>query len=111
MNEPGNLDISQLLQGTRQMNQHLAQATEDLKTLTATGAAGGGAVRVRVDSKGVLTELVISRAVADPANAQGLADLVLAAVRDAQGAIAAQQEAQLLPMLQMIQSQLGGLQG
>ncbi|MEU4659693.1 YbaB/EbfC family nucleoid-associated protein [Streptomyces sp. NPDC023723] len=102
------LDMGRLVETTRQMQQGLARAQQEIHTLSARGTAGGGAVRVTVDSKGALRELTISPAVADPGGTRALAELVVAAVREAQTALAAQHEARLLPMLEALDKTLEG---
>ena len=55
-------------------------------------------MKASVDGKGELRELVVSPAVADPGNAQGLADLIVSAVRDAQHALVARNEEAAAPV-------------
>ncbi|MFI8008127.1 YbaB/EbfC family nucleoid-associated protein [Streptomyces sp. NPDC086010] len=111
MNPHGGLDIDQLLQSTQRMQQHIAKAQEELGGMSTTATAGGGAVKVTVDSKGGIESLVISPVIADPGNTRHLAEMVVSAVREAQRSLAAQHEAQLLPMLLMLESQLGKASG
>lgn len=107
MDLDGGLGLQKLLDSTRRLQQDLARAQEEFGALTVQGTAGGGAVKATVDSKGVLTNLEITSAVAAPDNAQGLADLVLSAVRDAQRALAIRHEEQFVPLLESLDSQLG----
>ncbi|MEU6341905.1 YbaB/EbfC family nucleoid-associated protein [Streptomyces sp. NPDC046977] len=101
--------IQKLLDNTRRIQQHLTRAQEEFRALTVQGTAGGGAVKATVDSKGMLRDLAISSVVADPGNAQGLADMIVSAVRDAQHALAARQEEQFVPMLESLRTGLGDL--
>lgn len=100
------LGIQKLLDSTRRLQQDLARAQEELRALTVEGTSGGGAVKATVDGKGVLQGLVISPVVADPGNAQGLADLILSAVREAQQSLATRQEEQFVPMLDSLRTEL-----
>lgn len=79
----GGGDLSGLLQQAQQMQQHLLQAQEELSRTEVTGTAGGGLVRATVTGGGEVTGLEIDPAAIDPDDAEGLSDLVLAAIRDA----------------------------
>ncbi|WP_438306687.1 YbaB/EbfC family nucleoid-associated protein (plasmid) [Streptomyces sp. HUAS TT11] len=101
------LGIRKLLDSTRRIQQDLTRAQEEFRALTVQGTAGGGAVKATLDGKGVLQDLVISPVVADPGNAQGLADMIVSAVRDAQQDLAARHEEQFVPMLESLRTELG----
>ncbi|WUH90752.1 YbaB/EbfC family nucleoid-associated protein [Streptomyces sp. NBC_00433] len=105
------LDMDELLARARRVQQDMTRAHEELRAAHVQGTAGGGAVRAAVDGRGELQELVISSAVADPGNAQGLADLIVSAVRDAQRALVAQNEERLRPVLKALKTELGGFAG
>lgn len=81
------------------MQAQLANAQQALADSEVTGTAGGGAVRAVVSGAGELLDLTIEPSVidtADPAEtAETIADLVLAAVRDAARAAADLQQRQL----------------
>src|SRR6266536_1858725 len=83
----GQLDMQQLLAAAQQMQEQLLNAQEELADAEVEGSAGGGLVKAIVNGQGELVELTIAAAAIDPANpdetAQTVADLVLAAVRDA----------------------------
>jgi DNA-binding protein YbaB len=74
--------MQQLLAAAQQMQAQLMDADAEVE-----GTAGGGLVTAVVNGQGELLDLTISAAAIDPANAeesaQTIADLVLAAVRDA----------------------------
>lgn len=75
------------------MQERLIAAQEELARAEVTGTAGGGLVRATVTGSGEVTGLEIDPAAIDPEDAEGLADLVLAAIRDANraaGELAAQ---------------------
>jgi len=65
------------------MQQRLLDAQEELSRAEVTGSAGGGLVRATVTGSGEVTGLHIDRSAIDPDDPDGLADLVLAAIRDA----------------------------
>ncbi len=76
-------DLGGLLQQAQQMQQQLLGAQEELARTEVTGTAGGGLVRATVTGTGELTALSIDPSAIDPDDAEGLADLVVAAIRDA----------------------------
>jgi hypothetical protein len=81
------MDMQQLLAAAQQMQHQLMSAQQELADTEVEGTAGGGLVTATVNGQGELVDLTISAAaidVTDPADtAQSVADLVLAAVRDA----------------------------
>jgi DNA-binding YbaB/EbfC family protein len=75
-----------LLKQAQKMQQDLAKAQQELAEARLTGSAGGGLVEATVTGSGELTALTISPQAVDPEDTETLADLVLAAVRDAAAA-------------------------
>jgi DNA-binding YbaB/EbfC family protein len=88
-------DLQQLLKQAAQMQQQLMAAQEQLAEARVEGTAGGGLVKATVTGSAELVGLVIDPAAVDPEDTETLADLVLAAVRDATTA-AAQLQAQTM---------------
>jgi nucleoid-associated protein EbfC len=80
---PGGFDMQQIFAAAQQA----LSAQQELANSEVTGTAGGGAVRAVVSGVGQLIDLSIDPGVIDPADpaetASTIADLVLAAVRDA----------------------------
>jgi DNA-binding YbaB/EbfC family protein len=103
------MDMQQLLAAAQQMQDQLMNAQRELADAEVEGTAGGGLVTARVNGQGDLVDLTISPAVIDagePAEtAETVADLVLAAVRDAYRAAAELQEEKMGPLA----AGLGGL--
>ena len=97
--EPGGFDMQQLFQAAQNMQAQLMSAQQELADTEVTGTAGGGAVRAVVSGAGELLDLTIEPSVidqGDPAEtAATVADLVLAAVRDASRAANELQQQQL----------------
>jgi hypothetical protein len=81
------MDLQQLLAAAQQMQDQLVSAQRELADATIEGTAGSGLVKAVVNGEGKLVDLTISAAAIDPADAadtaETVADLVLAAVRDA----------------------------
>ena len=106
----GQMDMQQLLEAAQQMQQQLMSAQQELADTEVDGTAGGGLVTATVNGQGELVDLTISAAAidaADPAEtAQSVADLVLAAVRDAYRAAGELQQEKMGPL-----AALGGAGG
>ncbi len=109
MDPGGQMDMQQLLAAAQQMQDQLMSAQRELADAEVEGTAGGGLVTARVNGQGDLVDLTISPAVIDagePAEtAETVADLVLAAVRDAYRAAAELQQEKMGPLA----AGLGGL--
>jgi DNA-binding YbaB/EbfC family protein len=82
--QPGGMpDMQQILQQAQQMQQQLMSAQQELAESEVTGSAGGGLVTAVMSGGGELKSLNIDPKVVDPDDVETLADLVVAAVRDA----------------------------
>jgi DNA-binding YbaB/EbfC family protein len=100
--EPGGqLDMQQLLQAAAAMQSQLMSAQAELAEAEVEGTAGGGLVTATVNGQGELVDLSIAAAAVDGDDpeeiAQTLADLVLAAYRDACRAVDELQEETMAP--------------
>ena len=94
----GGFDLSQLMQQAQQMQQKLVEAQEELANTEVTGTAGGGLVTATVSGDSQLKSLQIDPKVVDPDDVETLADLVVAAVRDAEGNARALAEDKMGPL-------------
>jgi DNA-binding YbaB/EbfC family protein len=103
--------MQQLLAAAQQMQSQLMNAQQELADTEVEGTSGGGLVKAVVNGQGELVDLTISAAAIDPADpadsAQTVADLVLAAVRDAYRAAADLQQEMMGPLA----AGIGGLGG
>ncbi|HUA28535.1 MAG TPA: YbaB/EbfC family nucleoid-associated protein [Streptosporangiaceae bacterium] len=101
MDPSGQLDMQQLLAAAQQMQSQLMTAQQELADAEVEGSAGGGLVTVVVNGQGELVDITISAEAIDPADpnesAQTIADLVLAAVRDAYDAASDLQQEKMGP--------------
>lgn len=103
----GQPDMQQLLQQAQKMQQDLAVAQQELAETPVEGSAGGGLVKATVTGSGELQGLVIDPKAVDPEDTETLADLVVAAVRDANSAAQELQQQKLGPLAQG----MGGMPG
>ncbi|MGH3155931.1 MAG: YbaB/EbfC family nucleoid-associated protein [Streptosporangiaceae bacterium] len=105
------MDMQQLLAAAQQMQEQLMNAQQELAETEVEGSASGGLVTAKMNGQGELVDLTIAPAAIDPADpdetAQTIADLVLAAVRDAYRAAGDLQQQKMGPLA----GGIGGLGG
>ena len=92
MEPGGQLDMQQLFAAAAQVQSQLLNAQQQLAETEIEGSAGGGLVKVTISGQGELVDVTIAKEAIDPGDpaetASTLADLVLAASRDAYRALA-----------------------
>jgi hypothetical protein len=76
-------DMNKLMQQAAQMQEQMQRMQEDAKKETAEASVGGGMVKVTANGAGEVLAIEISPDAIDPADAEGLSDLVLAGVNEA----------------------------
>ncbi|MER5349035.1 YbaB/EbfC family nucleoid-associated protein [Kitasatospora sp. NPDC002551] len=105
----GQPNMQALLKQAQKMQQDLAQAQQELAEAKVTGSAGGGLVEATVTGAGELVALTIAPAAVDPEDTETLADLVLAAVRDANQTAQKMQAERMGPLTQGLGGGIPGL--
>jgi DNA-binding YbaB/EbfC family protein len=107
------MDMQQLFAAAQQMQEQLMSAQQALADAEVTGTAGGGLVKATVNGQGELMDLSIEAVAVEPGDpeetARTIADLVLAAVRDAYRAAEDLQQQQMGPFAAAISG--GGMPG
>src|ERR1700691_3906940 len=107
------MDMQQLFAAAQQMQEQLMNPQAALADAEVTGAAGGALVTATVNGQGELMDLTIGPAAVDTDDAEEaartIADLVLAAVRDAYRSAEDVQQQQMGPFAAAMQG--GGLPG
>ncbi len=98
MFDPGSIDLQGLMAQAQAMQDQLEQAQAALAQKTVKGTAGGDLVEATVTGTGELVGLVIKPEACDPTDTETLADLVVAAVRDANHQAMALAQAAMPPM-------------
>lgn len=115
MEPGGQLDLQQILAAAAQVQSQMASAQQQLDDTEIEGTAGGGLVTVKVDGQGDLIDLTISPDAIDPNDreetVQTLADLVLAACRDAYSTLGELQAELQAQMMGPLAGGLGDLMG
>jgi nucleoid-associated protein EbfC len=81
----GQPNMQELLKQAQKMQQQMMAAQQELEAAEVEGTAGGGLVTAKVSGVGELLALTIDPKAVDPDDTEMLADLVVAAVRDATG--------------------------
>lgn len=79
----GQPNMQALLKQAQKMQQQMMEAQQALEATEVQGTAGGGLVTATVSGVGDLISLTIDPKAVDPDDTETLADLVVAAVRDA----------------------------
>lgn len=76
-------DLMGLMKQAQAMQQKLADAQSELDDMEVDGAAGGGAVTVRMTAKGAMRGINIDASLLNADEKEIVEDLVIAAVNDA----------------------------
>ena len=99
-------DMNKLMEQAAQMQKQVEQMQADAENETAESSVGGGMVKATANGAGHVLSITISPDAVDPADVEGLQDLVLAGVNEALRAASAKVEAKAA---QMQSELLGGL--
>ena len=89
------MNLQKLMKQAQAMQANMAQAQARLATKEFTAEAAGGKIKATADGTGMLKALSIDPAVVDPDDAEMLADLVMAAVNEANRAASKDAEAKM----------------
>ncbi|WP_232306612.1 YbaB/EbfC family nucleoid-associated protein [Thermobifida cellulosilytica] len=104
-----------ILQQAQQMQQQLMAAQQELDEAKVTGSSGGGLVSVTMNGRGQVEDISVDPKAVDPDDAsetaQTIADLVLAAIRDAERQVEQVQQQKMGPLAQGLGGGLPGLPG
>ena len=94
----GQPNMQQMMKQVQKMQQQVAAAQEELAQAEVDGSAGGGLVKVVMTGAGELVSLTIDPSVVDPEDVETLTDLVVAAFRDGNRAVADLQAQKMGPL-------------
>jgi len=76
-------DMNKLMEQAAQMQQQMEKMQQEATNEVAEASVGGGMVKVTANGAGEVLSITISPEAIDPADPDGLADLVLAGVNEA----------------------------
>lgn len=78
-------DMAKMMKAAQDMQQKMAELQEDMQQMTVTGESGAGLVKATCTVKGELKGLDIDPSIFNPDEKEVVEDLILAAIKDAQG--------------------------
>ena len=76
-------NLGQMMKQAQEMQAKMAEMQEQLSATEVTGSAGGGMVRVTMTGKNEARKLKIDPVLINPAEAEVLEDLIIAAINNA----------------------------
>ncbi|HXT78990.1 MAG TPA: YbaB/EbfC family nucleoid-associated protein [Acetobacteraceae bacterium] len=88
-------NLSGLMKQAQQMQSKMQEMQARMEALEMVGESGAGLVRVTLNGKGEMRGIKIDPKLIDPAEAEMLEDLIVAAHRDARGKIDAATAAEM----------------
>ncbi|MGN0179933.1 MAG: YbaB/EbfC family nucleoid-associated protein [Monoglobaceae bacterium] len=91
----GGANMNHMLKQAQKMQEQMVKMQEEMENKTYEAAAGGGAVKVVLDGKRELKEVILSPEVVDPDDIEMLQDLIVAAVNEAMRKVEEDSSAQL----------------
>lgn len=91
----GGANMNQMIKQAQKMQEQMLKMQEEMEAKTYEAAAGGGAVKVKIDGKRELLEVSLSPEVVDPDDIEMLQDLIVAAVNEGMRKVDAESSAQL----------------
>ena len=78
-------DMAKMMKAAQEMQAKMAELQEEMHNLIVTGEAGAGLVKASCTAKGELKSLDIDPSIFNSDDKEVVEDLILAAIRDAQG--------------------------
>lgn len=78
-------NMNQLMKQAKKLQEDMARAQEELSTMSVKGTAGGGAVEIEMNGHRKVQSVKIKPDAVDPDDVELLEDLLLTALRDAEG--------------------------
>ncbi len=85
-------DLPKMMKAAQEAQVRMAELQDELARIFVLGEAGGGLVRVRATAKGEVTGLEIDPSILMASEKEVVEDLIVAAIRDAQGKAAARSQ-------------------
>lgn len=88
-------DMAKMMKAAQDMQQKMAELQEEMQQMTVTGESGAGLVKATCTVKGELKGLEIDPSIFNPEEKEVVEDLILAAIKDAQGKAAEKAQAEM----------------
>jgi len=93
-------DMAKMMKTAQEMQTKMAEMQEDLARTVVIGESGAGLVRARATAKGELTGLEIDPSIFVASEKEVVEDLILAAIKDAQGKAAERSRSEMEKLTQ-----------
>lgn len=88
-------DMAKMMKAAQDMQQKMADLQEQMAQMTVTGESGAGLVKATCTVKGELKGLDIDPSIFNPDEKEVVEDLILAAIKDAQGKASEKAQAEM----------------
>ena len=88
-------DMGKMLKAAQEMQTKMAEIQEQLTNLTVQGESGAGLVKATATGKGTVVSLTIDPSILVASEKEVVEDLILAAIKDAQGRAADRYQAEM----------------
>ncbi|MFU8865204.1 MAG: YbaB/EbfC family nucleoid-associated protein [Rhodobacterales bacterium] len=88
-------DMAKMMKAAQDMQQKMAELQEEMQQMTVTGESGAGLVKATCTVKGELKGLEIDPSIFNPEEKEVVEDLILAAIKDAQGKASEKAQAEM----------------
>ncbi|AEA22626.1 UPF0133 protein ybaB [Pseudonocardia dioxanivorans CB1190] len=107
--QPGQPDMSMILQQAQKMQEQLVAAQQELQVTEVTGQAGNGLVEIIMTAAGEIRNVKIDPKIVDPDDVETLQDLLVGAFQDASAAAQQEQAQKMGPLAGGLGGGAGGL--
>ena len=88
-------DMGKMMKAAQEMQGKMESLQEDLAAITVSGESGAGLVKATSTAKGELIALDIDPSIFNPDEKEVVEDLILAAIKDAQGKASARSQEEM----------------
>lgn len=88
-------DMAKMMKAAQDMQTKMAEMQEELSRIVVIGESGAGLVKARATAKGELTGLEIDPSIFVASEKEVVEDLILAAIKDAQGKASERSQSEL----------------
>lgn len=95
-------DMAKMMKAAKDMQEKMTTLQEEMATMTVTGESGAGLVKATCTLKSELTGLEIDPSIFNPDEKEVVEDLILAAIKDAQGKAAEAAHAEMTKLTESL---------
>lgn len=95
-------DMAKMMKQAQEMQGKMTQVQEDLENMTVTGESGAGLVKATATAKGELKGLDIDPSIFNGDDKEVVEDLILAAIKDAQGKASEREKSEMAKMAESL---------